>query len=51
VGAAANVYVVNVAARAGYRIGFVTFLRYGALVTLASAAIAALYLWLRYLAF
>ncbi len=51
VGAAANVYVVNVAARAGYRIGFVTFLRYGALVTMASAAIAALYLWLRYLAF
>ena len=51
VGAAANVYVVNVAARAGHRIGFLTFLRYGALVTLVSAVVAAVYLWLRYLAF
>jgi Na+/H+ antiporter NhaD/arsenite permease-like protein len=51
VGAAANVYVVNVAARAGHRIGFLTFLRYGTLVTLTSAGLSSLYLWLRYLAF
>jgi|DewCreStandDraft_5_1066085.scaffolds.fasta_scaffold01269_22 Na+/H+ antiporter NhaD/arsenite permease-like protein len=51
VGAAANVYVVNVAARAGYDVSFLTFLRYGSLVTLVSAVVASAYLWIRYLAF
>jgi Na+/H+ antiporter NhaD/arsenite permease-like protein len=51
VAAAANVYVVNVADRAGYKIGFFSFLRYGIVVTLSSLVISTLYLWLRYLAF
>ena len=51
VAASANVYVVNVAERAGHKIGFFTFLAYGAVVTFASVSIASAYLWLRYLAF
>ena len=51
VAAAANVYVVNVAERAGYKISFFSFLKYGVLVTIASVGVAAAYLWLRYLAF
>jgi Na+/H+ antiporter NhaD/arsenite permease-like protein len=49
VAAAANVYVIGVAERAGYRITFVQFLRYGLLVTLVSLVIATVYVWLRYL--
>src|SRR6266540_3083805 len=51
VAASANVYVINVADRAGHKIGFFTFFWYGALVTFASVSIASVYLWLRYLAF
>ena len=51
VAASANVYVVNVAERAGYKINFLSFLRYGAIVTLGSVTVAMGYLWLRYLAF
>jgi Na+/H+ antiporter NhaD/arsenite permease-like protein len=51
VAASANVYVVNMAERAGYKIGFFSFLKYGALVGGGSVTVAALYLWLRYLAF
>ena len=51
VGAAANVFVVNMAQRAGYKISFLAYLKYGAIVTVFSVAAAALYLWLRYLAF
>jgi Na+/H+ antiporter NhaD/arsenite permease-like protein len=51
VAASANVYVVNMAERAGYKISFFAFLRYGVFATLASIAIATVYLWLRYLAF
>lgn len=51
VGAAANVFVVNMAQRAGYKISFLAYLKYGAIVTVFSVAMAALYLWLRYLAF
>jgi Na+/H+ antiporter NhaD/arsenite permease-like protein len=51
VGAAANVFVVNMAQRAGYKISFLAYLKYGAIVTVFSVAVAALYLWLRYLAF
>jgi Na+/H+ antiporter NhaD/arsenite permease-like protein len=49
VGAAANIVVANQAARDGHRIGFFEFLRYGAIVTLVSLAIATVYLWVRYL--
>jgi Na+/H+ antiporter NhaD/arsenite permease-like protein len=49
VGAAANVLVLNTAERAGYKISFLEFLKYGGLVTLVSLALATVYLWLRYL--
>ena len=49
VGASANVVVVNAAAREGQRIGFVEFMRYGALVTLMSLVISTIYIWLVYL--
>ena len=49
VGAAANVLVLNTAERAGYKISFLEFLKYGGLVTLVSLVLATVYLWLRYL--
>jgi Na+/H+ antiporter NhaD/arsenite permease-like protein len=49
VAAAANVYVVGVAERAGYRVTFLQFLRYSVLVTMVSLLIATAYVWLRYL--
>jgi Na+/H+ antiporter NhaD/arsenite permease-like protein len=49
VAAAANVYVIGVAERAGYKITFLHFLRYGLLVSMVSLLIATAYLWLRYL--
>ena len=49
VGAAANVVVANQALKAGHRIGFFQFLRYGAVVTLASLLIATAYVLLVYL--
>jgi len=49
VGAAANVVVANQASQAGHRIGFFEFMRYGAVVTLASLLIATVYVWFRYL--
>jgi Na+/H+ antiporter NhaD/arsenite permease-like protein len=48
VGASANVVVVGIAGRAGHPIRFTEFLRYGAVVTAISVAIAGAYLWLRY---
>ena len=50
VGASANVVVANLAGRAGHPIGFISFLRYGTVVTLVSMAISTGYLYLRYLA-
>jgi Na+/H+ antiporter NhaD/arsenite permease-like protein len=50
VGASANVVVANLAARAGHRISFWTFFRYGLVVVLMSLAISTGYVWLRYLA-
>ena len=47
--AAANVYVIGVAERAGYRVTFLQFLRYGVLVSMVSLLIATAYMWLRYL--
>ena len=49
VGAAANVLVLNTAERAGYKISFLEFMKYGGLVTLASLVLATVYMWLRYL--
>jgi Na+/H+ antiporter NhaD/arsenite permease-like protein len=49
VAASANVYVAGVAERAGYRISFLEFMKWGGLVTLASLVLATVYLWLRYL--
>lgn len=48
IGASANVVVLGIAAKAGHPISFREFLRYGALVTLLSIAVAAVYLWVRY---
>ena len=49
VAASANVYVAGVAERAGYKISFLEFMKWGGLVTLASLVLATVYLWLRYL--
>ena len=49
VGASANVVVANLADRAGHRIRFVEFLRYGAAVVAASLVISTAYVWIRYL--
>jgi Na+/H+ antiporter NhaD/arsenite permease-like protein len=49
VAASANVYVAGVAERAGYKISFLEFLKWGGLVTLGSLVLATVYLWLRYL--
>ena len=50
VGASANVVVANLAERGGHPIRFWLFLRYGAVVTLASMIISSAYVWWRYLA-
>ena len=47
--ASANVYVAGVAERAGYRISFLEFMKWGGLTTVASLVLATVYLWLRYL--
>jgi Na+/H+ antiporter NhaD/arsenite permease-like protein len=49
VGASANVVVVNTAARHGHEIGFVEFMRYGAVVTVVSLVIATVYVWAVYI--
>lgn len=49
VGASANVVIASIAERAGYPIGFGTFLKYGLLVTVVSMLLSTLYIWLRYL--
>jgi Na+/H+ antiporter NhaD/arsenite permease-like protein len=49
VAASANVYVAGVAERAGYKISFLEFLKWGGLVTVTSLVLATVYLWLRYL--
>jgi Na+/H+ antiporter NhaD/arsenite permease-like protein len=49
VGASANVVVANRAARAGYRIRFMEFFRYGAAVVVVSLLISTVYVWIRYI--
>jgi len=51
VGASANVVVLGIAERAGHRISFWGFTRYGLIVTVISVALAVPYLWLRFFAF
>ena len=49
IGASANVVVAGIAARNGHPIGFWTFARYGAVITVVTLAFAHAYIWLRYL--
>jgi Na+/H+ antiporter NhaD/arsenite permease-like protein len=49
IAASANVIVANLGERAGQRIPFWLFFRYGVLATTGSMLISTLYLWLRYL--
>src|SRR5688500_11928567 len=49
VGASANVIVLSLAEREGYKISFVQFLKYGFVVTLVSLLISTVYVWFRYL--
>jgi Na+/H+ antiporter NhaD/arsenite permease-like protein len=48
VGASANVVMLGIARRAGTPISFWEFTRKGAIVTVISVGLSALYLWLRY---
>jgi Na+/H+ antiporter NhaD/arsenite permease-like protein len=50
VGASANVVVLGLAERAGKRISFWQFTKYGLVVTVVTVALAVPYLWLRYFA-
>jgi Na+/H+ antiporter NhaD/arsenite permease-like protein len=51
VGASANVVVLGIAQRAGHKITFWGFTKYGLIVTAISVALAVPYLWLRFFAF
>jgi Na+/H+ antiporter NhaD/arsenite permease-like protein len=51
VGASANVVVLGLAERAGQRITFWQFTKYGLVVSVATVALCVPYLWLRYFAF
>ena len=51
IGASANVVVLGIAERAGQKISFWEFTKYGLVVTLVTIALATPYLWLRYFAF
>ncbi|MDG4825252.1 ArsB/NhaD family transporter [Asanoa sp. WMMD1127] len=51
IGASANVVVLGLAERAGTKITFWEFTKYGLVVTLVTIALATPYLWLRYFAF
>lgn len=48
VGASANVVVLGIADRAGHRISFWEFTKYGLVVTVITVALAVPYLWLRF---
>jgi Na+/H+ antiporter NhaD/arsenite permease-like protein len=51
VGASANVVMLGIAERAGHRISFWGFTKYGLIVTAISVTLAVPYLWLRFFAF
>jgi Na+/H+ antiporter NhaD/arsenite permease-like protein len=48
IGASANVIVVGMAEKAGYKISFLRFVAYGAPITAITVFIAMIYVWLRY---
>ena len=48
VGASANVVVLGIAERNGYKITFLQFFKYGGIVALLTIALCVPYLWLRY---
>ena len=49
IGASANVVIVDIARKAGYRITFWQFFKYGCPVMVGSVALSAIYLWLVFL--
>jgi Na+/H+ antiporter NhaD/arsenite permease-like protein len=49
IGASANVVIVDIARKAGYRITFWQFFKYGLPVMIGSVSLSALYLWLVFL--
>ena len=51
VGAAANVVVIGIAEKNGYKISFLEFFKYGGLVALVTILLCIPYLWLRYFVF
>ena len=51
VGASANVVVIGIAERNGYKISFLEFFKYGAVVAALTIALCVPYLWLRYFVF
>ena len=51
IGASANVVILGMAERAGKRISFWEFTKYGLIVTVVTIALCVPYLWLRYFAF
>ena len=50
-GAAANVVVIQVGRRNGYRLSFWDFMKYGAPVTLVTLLVSSIYIFVRYFAF
>jgi Na+/H+ antiporter NhaD/arsenite permease-like protein len=51
IGASANVVMLGIAERAGQRVSFWEFTRYGLVVAFVTVAVSMPYLWLRYFAF
>ncbi|MCH8109004.1 MAG: hypothetical protein IIB15_02645 [Chloroflexi bacterium] len=47
-GASANVVALGMARAAGHPIGFMQFLKYGAMVSIVTLAVSAGYMWLRF---
>jgi Na+/H+ antiporter NhaD/arsenite permease-like protein len=48
IGASANVVVIGIAERAGYKISFARFMKMGVPVTLLTLALSQVYVWVRY---
>jgi Na+/H+ antiporter NhaD/arsenite permease-like protein len=51
IGASANVVMLGIAEKNGYRISFWQFAKYGVPVTLATVLLCVPYVWLRYFVF
>ena len=49
IGASANVVSAGIAGKSGFKITFITFTKYGALITVLSLIVSTLYIYLRYL--